>query len=138
MVKAVLDTNIWMSGFFFKGKIEKILALWENQKFLATFSNQTFLELKLKLLNMGQNLKLENETKEYLYLINKLAVFVYPKTSVNVCEDPEDNKFFDVASEAKADYIVSGDKKVQKIGMSGVTKVVSPRKFVEILTNGND
>jgi len=130
MVKVVLDTNIWISAIFFGGKLIKILEYWKKEKFTLFFSPETFSELKNKLLFWGKKLKAEEKAKEYLYLINKKAEFVYPQKKFSLCDDPTDNKFLDLAWKTKADYLVSRDKKVLKVGKIDKTKIISPRKFL--------
>ena len=48
-----------------------------------------------------------------------------------VCDDPDDDKFFECAIAGGANLIVSGDKHLLKIsGYKGI-KVVRPRQFVD-------
>ena len=133
MVKVVLDTNIWISAIFFGGKLATILDHWKKDKFTIFFSPETFSELKSKLLFWGKKLKVEEKTKEYFYLINKRAEFVYPQKRFWLCDDPNDNKFLDAAWEAKVNYLGSGDKKVLKVKKIGKTKIISPKEFLKIL-----
>lgn len=129
----ILDTNIWVSAIFFGGKLAKILENWKEEKFTIFFSPQTFSELKNKLLFWGKKLKVEKKTKKYLYLINKKVEFIYPQKKFSLCEDSNDNKFLDVAWEAKADYLVSGDKKVLEVKKIGKTKIIPPKEFLNVL-----
>lgn len=134
MVKVVLDTNVWISAIFFKGRLSPILNHWEEGKFTTVFSENTFTEVENKLELWGKKLNTEKEVAEYLHFISQNALFVYPQVRVDICEDPDDNKLLEAAQEAKANYLVSGDKKVLKIGKIGKTKIISPKKFLIILT----
>jgi predicted nucleic acid-binding protein len=51
--------------------------------------------------------------------------------SVDICEDPDDNKFIECAIAASTKIIVSGDKHLLKIsGFKGIT-VLNPREFLD-------
>lgn len=134
MVTVILDTNIWISAIFFKGKLTTIFEGWKNNQFTIVFSNETFAELKEKLLFWGEKLGQKVFVTEYLLLIHKNAIFYYPKNHFTICEDPTDNKFFDLALESNANYLVSGDKVVQQASYQGTTKILSPSAFIKILT----
>jgi uncharacterized protein len=48
-----------------------------------------------------------------------------------VCDDPDDDKFFECAIAGGANLIVSGDKHLLKISDYKGIKVVRPRQFVD-------
>ena len=43
-------------------------------------------------------------------LVNSTVTLVEPKKHISACRDPDDNKFLEIAYEAKADYLVTLDK----------------------------
>lgn len=133
MVKVVLDTNIWISAIFFGGKLANILDAWKREYFLAVFSQETFLELKNQLMYWGHKMTSEKEIAEYLLSINRRALFFYPQKRLKICRDPKDNKFLEIADEADAKYLVSGDKDLLELDSIGRTKIISPRVFIERL-----
>ncbi len=53
------------------------------------------------------------------------------ETSVDVCRDPDDNKFIECAVDAKALYIVSGDKDLLDVGKYGDVKIVTAKEFCD-------
>jgi len=56
-----------------------------------------------------------------------------------VKEDPTDNKFIECAVEAKANYIVSGDRHLLKIKKYEGIKIIKTTEILEILeTNQED
>lgn len=136
MVKVVLDTNIWISGIFFGGKLATVLDAWKKERFTAVFSQETFLELENKLIYWGHKLAAEKETAEYLLSINRHALFFYPQRNLRISRDPKDNKFLEVASEADAKYLVSGDKDLLELKTIGKTKIISPSIFIKLFKRG--
>ena len=133
MVKVVLDTNIWISAIFFGGKLAHILNAWKEEKFTVVFSQDTFVEAENKLLFWGKKLDAEKEVAEYLLAINKNAFFVYPQKHFTLSRDPKDNKLLDAACQAKAKYLVSGDRDLLVLEKIGKTKIIGPKVFLHML-----
>jgi len=76
----------------------------------------------------------EQEITERISLFLEIIKLVEPKAKINeIKEDPTDNKFLECAVEAKADYIISGDKHLLKIKKFKETKILTPNKFLDIL-----
>jgi hypothetical protein len=56
---------------------------------------------------------------------------VYPKKKLNIVkEDLADNKIIECALEAKASFIISGDKRLLKIRKYKGIKIITPREFL--------
>lgn len=52
---------------------------------------------------------------------------------IEITEDLEDNKILEAASEAKADYIISGDKHLLKLKEFKGIKIVKAKEFLEFI-----
>lgn len=64
----------------------------------------------------------------------KIAKFVEVTKKVEVIlEHPADNKFVECALAAQADYIVSGDKHVLKVGIYKDIKMISVSNFLKLI-----
>ena len=64
----------------------------------------------------------------------KVSKFVKVTRKVNVVlEHPADDKFIDCALAAKADYIVSGDKHLLKVGCYRKTQILSVNEFLKLI-----
>jgi uncharacterized protein len=137
MVKAVLDTNIWVSSIIFGRRLASILDLWQTNHFTAYFSPATMHELHNELLDWGIKLGVQKEIADYLHLLNRRAIVVYPQHPFHQCADPDDNKFFEVALEARCDYLVSGDSKVLQVQPVPSLNIVSPRAFIQSFEQPN-
>ena len=67
--------------------------------------------------------------------LESAAVVVHPKIAHQlIVEDPADNAIVDCAVEAQADYIVSGDHHLLSLETADGIPVLSPAKFIEILS----
>ena len=51
--------------------------------------------------------------------------------AVNVCRDPDDNKFIACAVDAKAIYIVSGDKDLLTVEKYDEIEIITAKEFYE-------
>ncbi len=65
----------------------------------------------------------------------KVGKLIEVRTRLNVVqEDPSDNKILECAIDGEADYIVSGDEYLLKIGEYKGIRIISPREFIGLLT----
>ncbi len=62
------------------------------------------------------------------------AEVVEPRERLEVCRDPNDNKFFECAVAARADYIVSEDKDILDVTAYQGIRTVSAAEFLSILS----
>lgn len=108
--RVVFDTNIFISAIIFGGNPRRCLELARSGE-IELFASRTLL------LELSNKLKEKFLWEEYLIkeVIEGILVFtrvVAPSKKVSVVKsDPDDNRVLEVAQEATADYIVSGDKK---------------------------
>lgn len=135
-MKVVLDTNVWISGIFWEGGTPFII-LYEYfapGKFEVIFSKETHEELIGKAEDIRKRYKFSpTKIGKYLRLIKKCAEFVEVADIPSVCRDPHDNLILAAAFFGKADFIVSGDKDLLVLGHYKQMKIVSPKKFLEVL-----
>jgi uncharacterized protein len=72
--------------------------------------------------------------EELIEAILKIVRFVKVTRRVKVVlEHPADDKFIECALEAKADYIVSGDRHLLKVGAYKKIQIVSVNEFLRVL-----
>jgi len=64
------------------------------------------------------------------------AEVVEPRERLEVCRDPNDNKFFECAVAAGADYIVSEDKDILAIEEYEGIKTVPAAEFTRLIATG--
>jgi predicted nucleic acid-binding protein len=67
----------------------------------------------------------------YLFQDPERTVLVVPTQRVDIIlDDPPDNMFLECALEARADYIVSGDRHLTRVGRFGRIEIFSPREYL--------
>ncbi len=134
MIRAVIDTNVFVSGFLGKGPPRQILEAWSQAKFKLIVSSEIVLEYEAVLNRLLDHSPfLVDRTIESIRLHAEYAQAV-AAPSLPPCRDPNDQIFIQTALAGRADYIVSGDKDL--LVMSPILKiqVVKPRTFHELLS----
>jgi len=138
MIKAVLDTNQFVSGIIMKkGASRQLLQAWRKSAYMLITSQEILEELYrvFQYPRIVKNYHLtEKDISSLFNLIQAEAVVLSTTPKIDVIkEDPADNKILSCAIEAKADYIVSGDKHLKNIGEFKEIGIVSAREFLDIL-----
>ena len=129
-MNVVIDTNIFISGFFWKGTPNKILDLW-RQGILKNIISELIIEevrsvLNNKFINAPDILR-----EEIIGIILSNSVMVYSKEKYDLVRDDSDNKFIEAAVEGRARYIISGDKDLLSISRVNNIAIVSPSEFLK-------
>jgi putative PIN family toxin of toxin-antitoxin system len=137
--KAVLDANVWVSALLWGGKPAEIIKASEQGKVRLVASEVILREIS-QVLNYPKLRKVYEAEgmnhEELIEAVLKVVQFVQVTRRVKVVlEHPADDKFLECALEAKADYVVSGDKHLLRVGNYEKIQVVSVREFLEILAN---
>lgn len=134
-MKVVLDTNIFISGWLWGGRPDRVLKLAEvylitvcaSEELLdelqSTLSQDKFLS-KLQALRVNLN-DLMSGTRE--------LVEIYPISTVNVPElrDANDNMILGTAIAAGADAIVTGDRDLLVLQQYEGIPIVTAKEFLE-------
>ena len=122
--RTVFDTNIWISYFLNENFSELIQPRREyGVLFLRSLSSLS--ELKEVIKRKKFKSKNFNITK-LIDFYSGISEFCDTKPLFKDCLDPKDNFLFDLAIQGKANYLVSGDKKVLETQLE--------RKTIEITT----
>ena len=130
-MKIVLDTNVFISGIFFSGPPSKILKAWRDSKIQIILSPDILFEYQRVAEELSSKFPLVDIEGIIELLMIHGELFETNDISVEICEDPDDNKFIECAIAAGTKIIVSGDKHLLKIsGFKGIT-VLNPREFLD-------
>jgi putative PIN family toxin of toxin-antitoxin system len=130
-MKIILDTNVFISGIFFRGPPSQILENWQKQRFQIVLSEHILIEYQ----RVAEELSYKYPQVDIAPIIELVTIYgqlIDTKSiDISLCEDPDDDKFIECAVAGKCDIIVSGDKHLLKLsGYKGI-KVLKPRGFVE-------
>ena len=67
-------------------------------------------------------------------LLNAMEL-IGPISYVEICRDPDDDKFIEFARDARAFYIVSGDKDLLVLEKYEDIQIITAREFCELYLN---
>ncbi len=128
-MKAVLDTNVFISGIFWAGESNRTIIAWKEERFILVTSPEAVSEL-VKILS-DFKIRMSNDLiKGWVDLITRNSVFVEPKERLNaVKDDPKDDIFIETAIAGNADFIVSQDKDLLKLKEFRRIRIITPEEF---------
>ncbi len=125
-MKVVLDTNVLINGlkddYSYEKKIIDAVIAGEIE---AYANRQTLQENKLIVHQLINNPEYEQDLNNFFGQVN----WVVNRRQIRIVEDPEDNKILESAVEARADYLISSDNALLKIGEHDGIKIVNPSAF---------
>lgn len=138
MIRAVLDTNILLSGLIVSlGYPAAIIDAFKKSDFIFLTSEILLWELK-KIVQYPRIYKRyrlsEKKIEEYFKILRLYGIIVYPKDALEVLvNQPIDNMVLATAVKGKADYIVSGDRHLLKLKKYKGIKILPPAEFCRVL-----
>ena len=136
MLSAVLDTNVLASGALTSSSIPRqLLNEWRKGYFKLYISNFILEELKEVFEKpFFKRLMTEQDIDGFVNLLETDAIPVQLINKVReVATHPEDDFILATAVNAKAEYLVTGDRHLQDLEQFKGINIISPRTFSEII-----
>jgi putative PIN family toxin of toxin-antitoxin system len=133
-MRVVFDTNIYISAFLFPGKYPEFLLDRALQRNFDLYISNFILEEFARVL--GDKFRVSpGQTEGYLRLLRAFTITTKTKSRIDVIkESHDDNRILELAIDAKAAYLVTGDKKhLLSLGEYKGIKIVSVREFLKLL-----
>lgn len=137
-MRAVIDTNVAISGLLWDGPPNQILK-WAREGILKILAcEKTTAELKrvIRYERFTQRLSiLETSPAEVFAYFMNLALFVPTPEFIpeQIIEDPFDNLFLALASENKAHLIISGDNHLLELKQHDHIQIVTPNEACRVI-----
>lgn len=129
-MRIVLDTNILISGSFFRGIPSRILDACVDGLFNIVVSQEILDEYR----RVGEEFSGHRPNDDFNALLAVLlarAVVVEPgRLDPPVCRDPDDDKFLACAQLGRAVVIVSGDKDLLAVPKEFGLEILTARAFM--------
>ena len=135
MTRVVADTNIFISALMFGGLPGSFLDLAFLRSFELVTSPILLDELDEKLrLKFGLS---SGDADRVRAKLEDTALVVTPDLVLNVItEDPDDDRVLECAVAGEAEYIVSGDKHLLRLGSYQGISIVTAREFMNAIEAG--
>lgn len=144
-VKAVIDTNVWVSALINPfGHPARLRKCFENGDFIAVISEPILSEIADVLSRPRIRDKydiLPEDIQELLILIEEKAEHVIVSGKIDVCRDKDDNLIIETAMKGNAQYLVTRDddikfdKKVSDFLLQHGIAVLTVEKIIKLLSN---
>jgi len=136
-MKVVLDTNVLVSGTFWKGDSSRILEFIDSGKLELVLSGELIEEYNEVIERDEIMDKVENKNlilNKAVVGIIKDSIIIEPKQKFDVVkDDADDNKVLECAFEGQVNYIISQDNHLLNLKEFQGIKVLTPKEFLEIL-----
>lgn len=130
-VKAVIDTNVLLSGILFGGQPRTVLDLAREKHFEAVISVYILKEFKEVAV---EKFKLPSKMVEELML--EIASFseVFPviNTKSSWSSDLKDNPIIETALKSGSSHLVTGDERLKRVKTPSLI-ILNVREFLELL-----
>jgi putative PIN family toxin of toxin-antitoxin system len=131
VIKVVVDTNIYFSALLFGGVPDEVVDLGRQEKITIFISPSILKEIEgILLRKSGWDTERIEKT---IVSITGFTQSVDPQEKIDVIKgDGPDNRVLECAVEAKADVIVSGDKRhLLKLKTFRGVKIQTPSEFLK-------
>lgn len=133
-LKAVIDTNVLVSILKGSRGLSSIYTAFKTGQFKLIINDQLLRELAAVLYRPHLRIN-PADIRELFRLIKLKAIRVKSgPLSVTACRDPKDNFILQLAAEAEADFIVTGDKDLLVLKSFTGISIITPRQFVNLLS----
>ena len=129
--KIVLDTNVIISAFAWKGNPKLIFEKITNQEFTLLLSEKQLDEVT-RVLHYPKFGFTEIQRTNFLSILKEAANLVETSGKLKIItQDPDDNIILETAIEHKADYLITGDKHLLYVHVIGHLEILTPADFLK-------
>jgi uncharacterized protein len=134
VIRAVIDTNVVVSGLLSPAGNEALILLAIHQGLVRPCFSEEMLEEYAGVLARPKFAFPADEIAALLAMFRNRGELIMPKAVMAVSVDPGDTKFLQCAETAQADYIVTGNKRHFPEATYGVTRVASASELLDWIT----
>ncbi|RMG42110.1 MAG: putative toxin-antitoxin system toxin component, PIN family [Methanobacteriota archaeon] len=131
--RCVLDTNVVVSALLIKNSIPRQAFDKALDEGVILLSMPVLLELDRILSKDKFNKYLRpQERKQFLAVLVREAELIKVTETIQVCRDPDDDKYLELAVCGKADVIITGDGDLLVLNPFRGIKIVTPGEFLKL------
>ena len=129
-MRVVVDTNVLISGVFFGGLPRMVLSSIVRGKVTACATAEIIDEYEDVVQEMADR-KHGHVNRMILSPLIRAMEVIETTSHIEICRDPDDNKFLECAKDSRALYIVSGDKDLLVIKEYENIQIITAKEFCE-------
>jgi putative PIN family toxin of toxin-antitoxin system len=131
-LRLVLDTNVVISGALKPQGLERATLTFSLTPPARLYVSPPIRAEYREVLARPELRIATAERKEPLGLIAGRARLIHPSCTLKSCTDPDDNIFLECADAARADYLLTGNKRHFPPYWKS-TKIINPREVIAIV-----
>ena len=141
MLAVVLDVNVVVSAVMSRlGPPRQVLEAWKAGRIEVLTSPGIIDEVAAKLLDPaigGRQGVTTDDVEAVTLLLRTQARLIVPQSESPVTGDPEDDHVLSASVIGRADYLVTGDKKLLQLTRHGSVAIINPRDFLAVLSSAS-
>lgn len=130
-LRLVVDTNVLVSAALKPDSLQRTVFLIAITKPARLYVSPPIMDEYSEVLARPEFRIARGARLQLLDLIRNRSHLVTPRTRLNVTSDPDDNIFIECADAARADYLITGNRR-HFPAFWKATKVITAREFIEI------
>jgi putative PIN family toxin of toxin-antitoxin system len=134
VIRAVIDTNVLVSGLLSPAANEALILLAIHQGLCGPASRRTSSRNYPSVLARPKFAFPTDEIETVLAMFRSQGELFLPDASAAASSDPADTKFLHCAQAAQADYLVTGNKRDFPQTSYGPTRVMSAGELLDRIT----
>jgi putative PIN family toxin of toxin-antitoxin system len=136
-MKIVIDTNIFVSSFLWKGNPRKIIERVTGRLDKLYITDEILAEIRKVMLRDKFKLN-EHTVDDYINTIKYFSIKVFPQNKIeNISRDKDDDKFLKCGIESNADFIITGDIHLLELTKYEKIKIIKPKEYLEMVEKPN-
>ena len=131
-LRVVIDTNVYISAIFWRGKPRKIIDMGRDGNIFIFTSMDIEKEIGDRL--SAKFHLAEDDVMRIMLDFGTFTIPIQPTRKISfIKDDPDDDKFLECGIACHANYIVSGDSHLQRAKEFEGIKILSPSNFLKII-----
>ncbi len=132
-MKVVIDTNILVSGLYFKGAPFKILQAWLDHSF-TVYATPKIIQEYIRAIDYLAYKRKPNLFHNWDVKLPEICdILPDEEEPVKICRDKDDDKFLYCCLRSKASYLITGDNDLKVLKDLFKFQIVSPAQFVFLM-----
>ena len=128
-MRVVFDTNIYISAFAIPGGNAEVAYLQAVHGRFELFTSVAILTETAKVLQTKFDWA-EDKVRQAIQEISRTTTVLHPRPTLHLLKDEPDNRILECALAAQAEWIVSGDRHLLRLGEHAGSTIITLANFL--------
>ena len=132
-MRIVIDSNIFISSFFWGGKPREIFERVVNGFDELYITDEIINEIQ-RVMNSNKFTVNSNDIKDYIYIIEKYSKKIVSRDNKkSISRDIDDDKILQCGIDGNVDYIITGDNDLLVLKEYKKIIIIKPKEYLEMV-----